>query len=375
MDCVSYERSIDRLRLPRCGSFGVSVNTESECNVVWDLRQRENWMDALRMAQHQIESDLGAPLCAQQICDEIVRPHCTIQLKFRPVAYLGVEVYSDWQTAAIVYSGTYPDFVGTAEICDVDYALINEDNLDFTFPAIDCYAGQLPLQTPCIKRVECEDESDGLQFVWPVCQLLKPDVETATLPTTLAAIPTSGNFLTEIRYRTWTIDNDAAYSPVGVCNCAVCTNTTPTYTLTIADGQLGEICISDATACLSHGRQIKVNYGTSYNCGLSLDLNLEWAVILLALLKVGRPQLLCGCGEFDETRKHWMERDPDADQPLVVPWKLAYGGTRAGMEVGRIVANELRRMNFTAASNVGGSLSSFGGARRFRGKSVYAGGW
>jgi hypothetical protein len=368
--CVSYERSIDKLRLPRCGTFGVSVTSESECNTVWDLRQRENWMDALKMAQHQIESDLGAPLCAQEICNERVRPRCDVGLKFKPIAYLGQKVYGDWTTADIVYSGTYPDIIGTAEICDVDYDLINEDNLDFTYPEIDCYEGQLPLQTPCIKRVTCEDLTPGLQFIWPACQLLVPDVETATLNANLPTTP-DDNFLTEIRYRTWEVDEDLAYTLAGECTCGSCTVTDPTYTLSIGDANLGKICIEPASErCLYGNRHIYVNYGTSYNCGLTLDLNLEWAVILLALTKVGRPQLLCGCGEFDEIRKYWLELDELARQPLVVPWKLNYGSTRAGMEVARIVGNELRRMHFAASSSSGGAITTFSGNRNFRNKAL-----
>lgn len=366
--CVSYERSIDKLRLPRCGTFGVAVNSESECNTVWDLRQRENWMDALKMAQHQIESDLGAPLCAQEICNELVRPRCDVGLKFKPIAYLGQKVYGDWETAEIVYSGTYPDIIGTAEICDVDYDLINEDNLDFTYPEIDCYEGQLPLQTPCVKRVTCAGDLPGLQFIWPACQLIVPDVETTALPSNLPTTP-NDDFLTEIRYRTWEVDADLAYTLAGECTCGLCTPDSPTYTLSIADANRGKICIEDTNSCLRN-RKIYVNYGTSYNCGMTLDLNLEWAVILLALTKVGRPQLLCGCSEFNEVREYWLATDPTAQQPLVVPWKLHYGASRAAFEVARIVGNEKNRMHFTAASVAGGSITTFNGNRSFRGRVV-----
>lgn len=369
-NCISYERSIDKLRLPRCGSFGVVANTESDCNVVWDLRQRQNWWDALGMAQKQIESDLAAPLCAQEICDEIHRPRCPIQLKFRPIAYLGQRVYSDWIESSIDYTGTHPNIVGEADLCP-GYDLLS-DNLDFAYPEIECYEGQPPLQTPCITEIVCGGGGGGnagVNVTWPACQLILPSLDSATLPGTAAEVAGTGQFLTSFRYRTWEIDEDLAYEVVGECACAVCATSNPTYALTVGDAQLGTVCVEGVNTCPNSGRRIKINYATSYNCGLTMDLNLEWAVILLALTKMYGNKL-CGCDKFNFVSDYWLEFDPSAGGPLVMPSKLLYGNTRAGLEVARIVANTMRRMHFTAASGVGGLLTTFSGRRSFRGRVV-----
>lgn len=367
--CVSYQRSIEKLCLPPCGSYGVVSGDDQDCQTVWDKCQRNNWYDALAMAQSDIQRDLTAPLCPQEICGEVVRPVCQVTLKFKPVAYLGQKVYTDWVTATVEYDEATGQ--GTVTLCDVDYAEINENNLVVAYPD-RCRPGSQTLEQPCITRFPCEGDpdTDGLLLEWPTCQLADPDEDSVTLSGAYQTPPVG--FLQEIRYRTWSIDEDLAYELVGQCQCRVCRSSNPTYSVTLVDATAGIICIEGINGCLDRTRRLRINYATAYNCGDdSLDESLEQAVVLLALLKQGRPNQLCGCDQFTRIRDGWLERDPDANQPLVTPGKLLYGGTRAGLEIQRTVNKAAARLRFDSALNSGGNLS----ANRSRGFRKAVGRW
>lgn len=336
--CISFQRSLDLLKLTDCAPYGVHEpdgSVVASCDTPWTVKEREFWLQMLADAQDTIERELGVPLCPQEICNELHTINCPIKLRYAPVAYLGQKVYSDWTTEPVVITNGE----GVVEVCGIDTDVVTVDNIEFAYPEDVCRTGLQRLQTPCLEAITCEDLTDGIRATWPLCQLHSPDIDVSSETDT-------DDFLDEVRWRTWTIDESLAYTVVGECSCRVCgSGEIPTYTMTLSSDVLGELCIASDT-CVNRNRRLFINYATAFNCGNGISPSLERAVVLLALLKAG-PNRPCGCDAYDAQVNYWLADDSgrgiEAISDRQIERDFRYGISKAGMEVMRTLDNILKR--------------------------------
>lgn len=348
--CVSYARSLELLHLDnKAGAYGY-LDTE-HCDIAWKVFQREGWVGSLKQAQAEIERDIGAPLCPKQICGEVHAVEREIRLKQAPVAYLGEKSYGDWTEASLTEDG---DFY-YVEICEDDLDEgVESDDLQFSYPddVLATYNGEQVLQAPAVSTVSnCNGTGeDGYRFTWPVYQLVKPDEEEVMTTE-------EDKLLDAVKWRSFTIDSDAAYEVVGYCGCTSCQNEDPSYTLTLCDEERGVVCVKEAgaTKCLAGGRHIRLSYGVSFDCGGEIAPDLERAVVLLALVKAQHsPSKPCGCDNTFIDK--WLEDGKFSPNDTAV--SMRYGITEAGMEVMRILDKYIKRPHFNSEVTTGGLLSA-----------------
>lgn len=351
MTCVSFQRSIDILCLPECNAYGVQTGNELTCTEPWPVCDREAWIHALAAAEAEISNDLGVPLCPQEICDELHLAKCNTRLIYRPVAYIGVKVFSAPEVLPITWTPAPPETPthGSVLICPVDTEIINLDNVVFSYVSDACYNGAQTLQEPCLEWV---DDCDGLGGVgiratWERCQLADPTLD-------LIEIDNDDHFISEVQWQYWTIDEDQAIEVVGECDCEACNVCTVVdFDVTVNSLELGEICI-EPSSCGCTRRRVLVNYATAFNCGRGIDPALEKAVVLYALVMLGKDKP-CGCDVFKEKLNWWLSLDETATQAFAKD--LIYGPTRAGMMVWRTIIKLKKRMVFDQSRGRGGHLN------------------
>lgn len=337
-NCVSYERSLELLKLgpTTCGAYGYDHGTV--CGAVWARYQREGWCNAIAQAEDEIMRDIGAPLCPMEIYDEAHRLQgCNIYTNQKPIAYIGMKTYTDWVEIPLV-DNTDEKYV---DICETDIGTNDVDAIEFAYPdGIEaCYDGCVELQEPCRTTLTgtCGAGEDGYRFTWPLCQLADPtlDIADPTDPT---------HFITAVKYRFYTIDTSLAVEAIGTCSDA----TVPTLTATIADATEGIVCVEQNAGC---GVQwVRLNYATAFDA-YGMPPALEQAIVNLAVIKTGgSPVKPCGC---DNTYIEWLlDIDPTAQTEFAT--KLSYGPTNAGMQVMRTVNKYINRPNFNQPVTSGG---------------------
>lgn len=348
--CVSFDRSLEVLIMGnKAGAYGLKL--PNICEVIMHAHQREGWIDKMRAASSEIKRDLGAPMCAEPIYNEVHRLKDSIRLRQAPVAYLGRESYSDWLEVNLTVDATG----GYVELCDGDLGGSDISEVQVSYPdeILECYSGLQTLQAPCVTRLigSCgAGSTDGYRLWWPIYQLVKPDVDETTVD------ELATDFVDKIKWRTVSLDDTLSYEYIGICDCECCSNETD-LTLTLEDSTEGIVCINSCDTsdlCQCNNRQIRVNYATAFSYGAGIDPALEEALVLLSLVRAGdttaRP---CGCDNrnIDEL----LKLDPTASTEFAT--KLSYGPTVAGMSVMRIINKFLRRPHFNQPVISGGLFS------------------
>lgn len=341
--CISFKRSLEILMLDnKCGAYGML--SSEQCNAHWKAYQREGWLQKLRAAEAELKRDLGAHLCPEQVCDELHGMAETIRLNQAPIAYLGVQIYSDWSERSLTQDLATLDYF--IDICDNELGSSSINDVQVAYPdaVTDVYTGLQYLQAPTISRLygSCPGATDGYRLTWPACQLVHPNADEVQ-PTDTASL------ITEVKWRLSTVDADQAIEVVGECGCECC-STTPE--ISILDDIEGLVCIDNFCGCTRS--QVRINYATAFGGCASMDPGLEEAIVLLALLKTaGTPVKPCGC---DNTfTEYMMEIDPTARTEFA--HKLAYGPTNAGMTIWRTISKYKERPNFNQPVISGGMLT------------------
>lgn len=347
--CVSFDRS---MRLLQHGDLSGAYGVKSgNCDVLWEAWQREGWIKALKQAEAEIIRDLGAPICPTEVCGEVHRLRESIYLRQTPVSYIGTKSWSNWTEIPLTRDvNTERAYV---EICDSVLGTTPLANLQFAYPdaAIDCYVGDQTLQSPCVERLEnsCGAGEDGHRFSWDLYQVVKPTVDEASYEDLT-------DFLTAIKWRSFTIDTTTAYEWVGKCDCNCCTSNTA-ITLSLEDAQEGLVCIDDCDSsgsCVCTRRNIRINYATTFSCDGFIDPGLESAVAILAAVKSGRSAWKpCGC---DNNYLEWLlSEDPTAKTEFAT--KLRYGPTVGGMMVMRTLDKYKERPHYNQPVHSGGLMT------------------
>jgi hypothetical protein len=346
--CVDFDRSLEILIMGnKAGAYG--LKQPNICEVIMFAHQREGWIDKMRVASSILKRDLGAPLCPEEVYDELHPLNSSIRLRQSPVAYLGKQVTSAWLEVNLSVDPGGGKYV---EICEGDLGGATIDEVQVSYPdaILECYTGLQALQTPCVTTIigTCAG-GDGYKLWWPDYQLVDPSLDETVIENT-------DDFITAVKYRTVSLDADAAYEYVGTCDCECC-STTPALTLTLEDATEGRVCINSCDVsdlCYCSNRQIRINYATAFSYGATMDPALEEALVLLALVRAGdTPAKPCGCD--NSMINSLLEIDPTASTEFAT--KLSYGPTVAGMTVMRIVNKLLKRPHYNEPVGTGGLLS------------------
>jgi len=354
MTCVSFDRSLSLLKLKNpCGAYGLPTG-DGSCDVNWESYQREGWCDDLRAAEADIARELGSPLCAREICDERHLVRAEIQLRQTPVDYLGRKVFGEW-TETEFEIPTTPDerFI---EICDTDLGSYTIDSVEFSYPdsVLSCYNGCLVLQAPCIERIigTCGGVEDGYRITWDLCQLVNPEVDTASI----ADVGTDV-FLSGVKWRGSEIDATLAVEVVGSCSCEG-----RIINISLADATDGLVCVENTCNCGAPPSYIRINYAVRFGCDTDgIDPVIEKAVSLLALVySKDTPSKPCGCDNRYVDRM--LDTDPTVGSEFAT--KLRFGPTVAGMTVMRMMDRLKARPNFNSSVTTGGLLSARAGFGR-----------
>jgi hypothetical protein len=345
---VTYDRSLEILIMGnKSGAYGLKV--AGQCEHLMYAYQREGWIDKMRVASAELKRDLGAPLCTEPIYDELHPLKERIKLRQAPVAYLGKESYSTWLEVNLVDDMPTGKYV---EICDgaLGGATIDEVQVSYPDAVLECYSGLQTLQAPCATRLigSCSG-GDGYKLSWPAYQLVDPAVDETD-------ISEDADFLSAIKWRTVSLDATLAVEIVGECDCACC-NDASDLTVTLEDAVEGIVCIESCVTdslCTCYDRQIRINYGTAFGYGASIDPSLEEALVLLALVRAGdTPAKPCGCD--NSMIEALLRIDPTSSTDFAS--KLTYGPTVAGMTVMRAVNKALKRPHFNQPIMSGGLFS------------------
>jgi hypothetical protein len=347
--CVSFDRSLEILIMGnKSGAYGLKV--AGQCEHLMAAYQREGWIDKLRVASAEIKRDLGAPLCAEPIYDELHPLKGRIKLRQAPVAYLGKKTYSVWNEDNLADDGEGK----SVEICDTDLggAEITEIQVSYPDAVLECYSGLQTLQAPCVTELtgSCGAGSeDGYKLWWPLYQLVDPAIDETDQSET-------ADFLTAIKWRTVTLDSTLAVEIVGECDCGCCDNASD-LTVTLEDATEGVVCIESCVTdslCSCYDRQVRISYGTAFGYGAGIDPSLEEALVLIALVRAGdTPAKPCGCD--NSMIEALLRIDPTSSTDFA--HKLSYGPTVAGMSAMRIVNKALKRPHFNQPVMSGGLFS------------------
>lgn len=347
--CVSFDRSLEILIMGnKAGAYG--LKQPNMCEHLMFAYQREGWIDKMRAASSEIKRDLGAPMCPEEIYNELHPLKSSIRLRQAPVAYLGKKTGSIWTEVSLTDDPNGGKYI---EICDsaLGGATIDEVQVSYPDSILECYSGMQSLQTPCVTELvgTCGGGENGYKLWWPDYQLIVPTVDETTIEAT-------EDFLTDIKYRVVSLDASAAYELVGTCECECCSSSTP-LTLTLQDATEGLVCINgceNSGLCYCSNRQIRINYATAFSYGADMDPALEEAIVLLALVRAkDTPAKPCGCD--NSMIDSLLETDPTAATEFAT--KLSYGPTVAGMSVMRIMNKFKERPHFNQPVFSGGLLS------------------
>lgn len=344
--CVSFDRSLEILIMGnKAGAYG--LKEAMACEHLMYAYQREGWIDKMRSASAELKRDLGAPICAEPIYNELHPLKERIKLRQAPVAYLGKKTYSAWVEDNLADEGAGKK----VEICDTDLggADITEVQVSYPDAVLECYSGLQTLQAPCVTELtgSCGAGSeDGYKLWWPSYQLVDPAIDETNITKT-------GDFLTAIKWRVVSLDATLAVEIVGECDCACC-NSASDLTVTLEDATEGIVCIESCVTdslCTCYDRQIRVSYATAFSYGAGIDPSLEEALVLLALVKAGdTPAKPCGCD--NSMIEALLKIDPTSSTEFAT--KLSYGPTVAGMAVMRAVNKALKRPHFNQPVMSGG---------------------
>jgi hypothetical protein len=346
--CVTFDRSLEILIVGnKAGSYGLQL--PENCETYMKKYQREGWIDKLRVAAAELKRDLGAPLCAEPIYDELHLMEERIRTRQAPVAYLGKKAFSDWLEINLADDGDGK----SVEICDGDLGGATIDEIQVSYPddVLDCFNGLQTLQAPCVTRIigSCGGGEDGYKLWWPLYQLVKPEVDTTMVEET-------NNFLSAIKWRTVTLDASAAIEIVGECDCGCCSED-EALTATLEDATEGIVCLErcmTGTLCDCGNRQVRINYGTEFSYGASIDPSLEQAIVLLALTYAANsPVKPCGCD--NKMIDKLLEIDSTSNNAFAK--QIRYGPTVAGMMVMRIVDKAMKRPHYNQEVMTGGLLT------------------
>ena len=345
--CVSFDRSLEILIMGnKAGAYG--LKEAMACEHLMAAYQREGWIDKMRAAAAELRRDLGAPLCAVPVYDELHPLKTRIKLRQAPVAYLGKETYSTWLEVNLVDDLPIGKYV---EICDGDLGGATIDEVQVSYPdaILECYSGLQTLQAPCVTRLigSCGGgATDGYKLSWPAYQLVDPAIDETD-------ISEAADFITAIKWRVVSLDATLAVEIVGECDCDCC-NSASDLTVTLEDSIEGIVCIESCVTdslCTCYDRQIRVNYGTAFSYGAGVDPSLEEALVLLALVKAGdTPAKPCGCD--NSMIDALLKIDPTSSTEFAT--KLSYGPTVAGMAVMRAVNKALKRPHYNQPVMTGG---------------------
>lgn len=388
--CIPFTESLDLLKLPRHAAFGVAVDCE-DCSGVWTRSDREWWTRKLASAQRLLERYLRHPLCAKAIFNEPHYVTCEELLAHAPIAYLGVE--------EIFEIGEYPiNYCRASKVCgtalpgdceDADDLIgyiqfdlpagVTADQLRFDYVDREVWETPLVLPQPMLEFPLCGTPAPepDIQAVWRRSSLIHPHCDTAKLTS-------MDCFIEGVLVSYVAINEELAVQAAGECDCscAACTSSDCeaedlTYSAEIGDALRGTVCITVETGsnCCGKRRLVYVNYGTCLEPyasrhwphghghgtphGESVESfehvaeDLAEAVVLLALLQSGRKSL-CSCKTHDEAVAYWLEQDPDSQKPLVTPAMLPFGGTRAGMQIARIVQQIIAEPQYHEHSAISG---------------------
>jgi len=364
--CVDFDRSLEVLIMGnKAGAYG--LKQPNMCEHLMFAYQREGWIDKMRSASSEIKRDLGAPMCPEEIYDELHPLKSTIRLRQSPVAYLGKSTHSDWTEVALQDDPNGGKYI---EICESSLGGATIDEVQVSYPdaVLECYGGLQALQTPCVTDIigTCGGGENGYKLWWPLYQTILPTVDETTTDET-------DNFLTDVKYRTLSLDSSAAYELVGTCDCDCCSSADQTLTLTLQDATEGIVCINGCDSsglCYCSNRQIRINYATAFSYGANMDPALEEAIVLLALVRaIDTPAKPCGCD--NSMIDALLAIDPTASTEFAT--KLSYGPTKAGMSVMRIMNKFKERPHFNQAVQSGGLFSGRRTKRTLRRRSVLRG--
>jgi hypothetical protein len=319
----------------------------ADCHVNWRVYQREGWLQKLAAAEAELKRDLGAPICPQEITDELHPITSNIRLNQAPISYIGKRTYSDWTDVPLALDAEDKYYI---DICDAELAGVSIDDVQVSYPdtVLDCYYGRQTLQKPCITAMEADcggsSLAAGYHLTWETCQLVHPAENEAAIPAELEKL------ITSVKWRASVIDTSLAVEVVGECSCDCCEEST--LTATIADATEGIICLDNGCNCAS-GR-VRINYAVGFIAEVDrIDPGLEEAVVLLALVKsAGTPVKPCGCD--NKYTDKMLEMDPTATTEFA--HKLRYGPSNAGMAVWRTMAIYKERPNFNQPGIMGGGM-------------------
>lgn len=361
--CVSYQQSLEELDVDAIPAAYGYVDPDLNCPVdkVMSKWRREGWIRKLERAQADIERDLGAPLCPQEICDEEHPLRQEITLRQAPVAYLGSKAWGDWTETALNWDAEHTE--AYIEIAEASLSSEGVDAIGFAYPddILDCYDGPQELQDPCVT----EPVAGTYRFTWDVWQLLDPREDSVTQA---EAEGGSSALLSNVKWRTYTIDASDAYEVIGECDCDGCADS-PSYTLTLCDPETGKVCIRSSSStgiCTSSARRIRINYATAFDCNESeIDPALAEAVSWLAVLKAGKGSRVIPCSCDDEHIMHMFEIEGLTSNDQVA--KMRYGPTRAGMRVMRILDRIIKRPHFNQPVTTAGAMTAPDEVRSIRG--------
>lgn len=347
--CVTFDRSLEILIMGnKAGAYGFQI-PNAACDRFMAAYQREGWIDKMRAASSELKRDLGAPICAEPIYDELHPLKSRIKVRQAPVAYLGKKTFSTWLEINLADDGGGK----STEICDGDLGGATIDEVQVSYPdaVLECYTGLQTLQAPCVTRIigSCGGGTDGYKLWWPLYQLVDPAVDETDATKT-------ADFLTAIKWRVVSLDATQAVEIVGECDCACC-NSASDLTVTLEDAVEGNVCIESCVTdslCTCYDRQIRLNYATDFSYGSGVDPALEEALVLLALVRSEKTAAKpCGCD--NSMIEHLLSLDPTAATEFAT--KLSYGPTVAGMTVMRIVNKFLKRPHFNQPVMSGGLFS------------------
>lgn len=354
--CLTFQRSIELLNIQnQCGAYG-ALGEGLQCDLVWSSIARESWCRALSQSQSDIERDIGKQICEVQIYDEIHTLRPEIKLNLKPISYVGQKSYSAWAEKTLTLEDT-GDLTGYYYICVLDSEIpagvdpLTQIEFTYSDDVLQCGSYCQQLNAPCeiVQTADCDGGANpGYRYYWPLCNLVRPDTDSGNL-----SEPAGGSFLTDLNWRSWTIDSTLAAEAIAVCGCSNCAGTVPVLEVCVIDETTGAVCVESSNCSSFMGTRAKFSYGASvFRDGV--DESLELAVVLRALIlaryTIGKP---CDCD--NRWIDWWLEPDETATTEFAS--KLRYGGTRAGMEVMRIVDRYMKRPQFnTPGEQSGGAF-------------------
>lgn len=365
--CVSFEQSlrVPGVGFPEWSAYGVITPPDCKgcdqyCNKPWSVAARNQWVNALRAAQAQIERKLKRPLCPKEVCNERHQLGCPIYLRNAPIAYLGKRLCEFQAVAQVEYAdrsrrpcGLTPEEVDVCAAClgcpinqvalttllkaDLpEWATADDIEVGYTHGDCPNYSA-MTAPRPCIVETE-----DAFVLSWNKHTLLSPISEPQPLNGT-------AGFVSCLNVSICRIDDTQAIVAAGDCDCGcrtVCTCLCRPCTcgaaengikFTIGDAGIGQVCIDPATVgCKT--KAVYVNYATAATCdGLSDDL--VEAVVKLALTKLAPDSHVCSCDRFAQVVKYWNEVDPSASQAFAKD--IWFGPQVGAMTAHRIISSAM----------------------------------